>query len=121
MLSSIRFKSRDVEALEKKFGCSFSELFEPTIGNLVTLIKCGLGCDEDKAYDVLDSELEKDDNDIMSIMFTLMKRAQFCGFFPKKVNLKKLQEQMENQILQANTAMMPEIVEAENKFKDING
>lgn len=120
MLSSIRFKSRDVEALEKKFGCSFSELFEPTIGNLVTLIKCGLGCDEDKAYEILDAELEKDDNDITSVMFTLMERAQFCGFFPRKVNLKNLRNQMETQILQANNAMMM-VEPEESKFKDING
>lgn len=121
MLNGIRFKARVVESLEKEFGCEFSALFEPNIANLVTLIKAGLGCDEAKAYDILDAELEKEDVDILEVMFTLMKAAQKCGFFPKKVNLLILQKQMESQILKMNTAMVEEMpeVEVENKFKGI--
>jgi len=100
---SLRFRAKDIRDYEKKVGKSIYTLIEDnSLDNIVEFIKMGAGCDEDKAFDLLDIELEKPDIDTTTIFFDIMGQLQRYGFLPKKLKLMVVKEKFIKEMEQMN-------------------
>lgn len=90
------FKSKNVAKFEKEHG-SILDLINTDINSLIGLIRLGTGnCDEDTAFDMLDAELIE--KDTVDVMMDIIGWLQVYGFFPKKVPLQKMREQVEREM-----------------------
>lgn len=90
------FKSKNVAKFEKEHG-SILDLINTDINSLISLIRLGTGnCDEDTAFDMLDAELIE--KDTVDVMMDIIGWLQVYGFFPKKVPLQKMREQVEREM-----------------------
>lgn len=111
------FKSKNVAKFEKENG-SILDLINTDVNSLISLIRLGTGnCDQDTAFDILDAELLE--KDTVDVMMDIIGWLQMYGFFPKKVPLQKMRDQvereMENSIMNLTTStgqpMMMEPIE----------
>ena len=103
---NLRFRSRDIRDFEKSNNKSIYELIENNdIGTIINLIMLGACCDEDKAYDLLDLELEKDGVDTTTVFFDILNSLQKYGFLPKQLNLLTMQSVMMAEMEKMNTQL----------------
>lgn len=112
---SLRFRSKDISAYEKKVGKSIYEIVEDnSIDRIVELISMGYGCDIDKAYDILDTELEKEGVDTTTVFLDILESLQRWGFFPKSIQMSTLKMKMMQEMQKANLQLEKmEMVESE--------
>lgn len=107
----LRFKSKAVRDFEKENGSIF-DLMDPSVDNLIKLIQLGNdNCSEDRAFEILDAELENEESDTISVLTDIMKGLQRYGFFPKKVNMLIIQKQLETSISKINKDMEKQLEE----------
>ena len=103
MLETCSFTSKVVAKWERKTGRPFATLFSDFFADMVTLIQLGLDLTEDEAYDYVDKLKAEPDVDNTSILMALMKVAQRDGFFPKSVDLSKMESMMTSKIQEMST------------------
>lgn len=94
----LRFRSKDIAAWERENDKSIFDLLDTKLENLAAFICLGVGCNEEKAYDILDSELEKEGIDTLKVLENIIKELQRYGFFPQKMCVAAIMQKMENQI-----------------------
>lgn len=104
---NLRFRSKDIKEFEKAYNKSIYELIEDnSIESIINLIKMGMGCDDDKAHDILDAELEKDGVDTTTVFFDILSSLQRYGFLPKQLNLMVMKEIMVKEMEKMNSQIM---------------
>jgi hypothetical protein len=103
MLETCSFTSKIVAKWERKTGSPFATLISDFFADMVTLVQLGLGLTEDEAYDYVDKLKAEPDVDNTTILMALMKVAQRDGFFPKSVDLSKMELMMSTKIQSIST------------------
>lgn len=68
-----------------------------TLKNMVLFVKKGMNIDEAKALDEIEAFLAEG-NDTIGLYNLIMESLQASGFLPRKLNLKKIQEEMSRMI-----------------------
>lgn len=106
-----RFRAKDIAKFERTHKKSILDVIDEmdtSIDTLVSFIRLGYGVDEDKAYDILDNELEKEGMDTFEVLKDIFRSLQRWGFFPKKVNLAIVLKRMDLAFNQVNSALTEE-------------
>lgn len=112
---NLRYKTKAVRKFEKENKTSIFELInDNSLDNIVKLIQLGEECDEERAENILDTELSKEDADTMTIFMDILGELQKCGFLPKKLSLLALKMQMLKAMEQMNTQIEEGGLEAFN-------
>ena len=107
MMLNLRFRSKDIKEFEKAHNKSIYELIDDnSIEGIINLIKMGVGCDDDKAHDILDAELEKDGVDTTTVFFDILSSLQRYGFLPKQLNLLIMKELMIKEMEKMNSQIV---------------
>lgn len=95
----LRLTTRNVIALERKYGCSPLALFEdeqvPKVDVLADILHASLqtyqhGISINDAYDILDKWLEEGNN-ITDFIYIVLELFQVSGIIPKNINVKQMQ------------------------------
>ena len=106
----LKYKAKDIRNFERDNECSIFDILDIEIDHLVTFIKLGYGVDEDRAFDLLDKELEKEDMDTIGVLEQVMTALQRYGFFPRRVNLAAILKKIESSFTQINEDLEKEQV-----------
>lgn len=103
---NFKFKAKTIATIERKMKSvegrkiSIEEILgDLTIDTLAIILMNGLlhdddkvGCDEEKAFEIIDNYLEK--NDKMELMMDIYEAMQKQGFLPKAIDLKAMRKEM---------------------------
>jgi len=90
----LKYTPRGISKIEKEAKKPLQDLLADfSMSNILLFVKEGLGMDEEAAYKEIEKYLAED-KDTFMLYTDIMGALQKAGFLPRKLNLKKIQESM---------------------------
>lgn len=94
----LKYTPRTINEIEVETKKPIQELLTDfSVKTTVLLIKKGMNVDEDKAYIEMEKYLDEG-GDTIALYMDIMEQLQKSGFLPRKLNLKKIREDMNKEI-----------------------
>lgn len=92
----LNFTPRSVKEIEDRSKRPVTELLSKfSVSTLALLVEKGAKLDnEDQALDMIEKHFAEEGGDMFSLYVDIMERLQVAGFFPRKLDLTKVREQL---------------------------
>ncbi len=94
----LKYTPKTIYEIEKESGRPIQDtLSNFSMETIILFIKKGLGVDEEKAFEEIQTYLAEG-NDTVLLYTLIMERLQDGGFLPRQLNMKKIRDDMQKAI-----------------------
>ena len=97
MIKGLKYRAKDIGKYEKENNTNLAALLGEAmsgVDSLAGVVALGMGCDKDKAYDLIQSELDEgvELEDIQQDVLNALAKSGFMRGIIKKLNIKQIYE-----------------------------
>lgn len=97
MIKGLKYRAKDIGKYEKENNTNLAALLGEAmsgVDSLAGVVALGMGCDKDKAYDLIQSELDEgvELEDIQQNVLDALAKSGFMRGIIKKLNIKQIYE-----------------------------